>query len=417
MYSKVAMMKEQTAPQKANAHQFMDVLRRTAEENLEMQFEERPREDSSPKKGSIAAKNLEFKETFVNKIAELMVKLGESGQEWQAGWNQSGLGVPYCAATDRPYSGVNSIMLVLTQMVNKYDDSRWVTFKQMEAIKAKDPDNLKGMHIKKGEKGTTLMRPDPIYYTVDPETGKWNFLSRKEAQEMLDANAKLPEEERTVLHMYISYKTFSVFNADQIKDFPKLETQAKPVDISRDELVEKFIASSGVEVRHKGNQPCYMRGEDKILMPLPSEFHNTEEYYAAKLHEFFHATGHEDRENRDKDSFGSSAYAYEEMRAELFSAMAGAHLGLPMPESNSAAYINSWNKKFSGGDANAVFNAAREASRVLTLLAQFSNGEQPVATWFPKMEEWPALQEAQKERDAEDNVEFAQDGESLCMTP
>lgn len=411
-------MQEQTAPQKADVRQFMEALRRNARENREMEFEERPKTDFEHlKKGSVAAKNLEIKEAFVNKIAEMMVRLGENGEKWEAGWNLASGGLPFCAATGRPYSGVNSMMLMLTQMVNNYSDSRWVTFKQMDAVRAKDPDKLKGMHVKKGEKGTALMRPDPVYYTIDPETGKMNFLNQKEAQEILAANECLPEEERTNLNMYISYRTFTVFNADQIKDFPKVETDAKPADIDRDELVERFIASSGVKVRHKGNQPCYAPLEDKIYMPLPSEFFSTEEYYAAKLHEFFHATGHENRENRDNDKYGKAAYAYEEMRAELFSAMASAQLGLPMTQENSAAYIKTWNKKFSGGDANAVFNAAKEASKVLTLLAQFRNGEQPVAEWFPKMEEWPELLEAQNERDIEDNVEFAEEEEGFRVAP
>ncbi len=51
-------------------------------------------------------------------------------------------------------------------------------------------------------------------------------------------------------------------------------------------------------------------------------------------------------------------YAFEEMRAEMFSMLAGAMLHLPMPESNSAAYINFWNQKFSGGDSRPAFQSA-----------------------------------------------------------
>ena len=75
-----------------------------------------------------------------------------------------------------------------------------------------------------------------------------------------------------------------------------------------------------------------------------------------------------------------------------------------MPESNSSAYINKWNQTFSGGDAKAVFQAAAEAAKVLTIMHQFEMGEQPKAQWFPRSEVWPELVATQKQRDATSGV-------------
>ena len=86
--------------------------------------------------------------------------------------------------------------------------------------------------------------------------------------------------------------------------------------------------------------------------------------------------------------------------------LAGARLNLPMPESNSAAYIDHWNQKLSGGDAKAVFQAATEAARGLTTMRQFEAGEQPKAQWFPKSESWRELVIMQKERDAATGADF-----------
>lgn len=144
-----------------------------------------------------------------------------------------------------------------------------------------------------------------------------------------------------------------------------------------------------------------------MALPYPERFSGTDEYYAAKLHEFFHATGHETRENRQqKKAQTIKSYAFEEMRAEMFSMLAGAHLALPMPETNSAAYIANWNQKFSGGDVKAVFQAASEAAKILTVLHQFESDEQPAARWFPRREAWPELVELQKQRDAACGVSF-----------
>lgn len=75
-----------------------------------------------------------------------------------------------------------------------------------------------------------------------------------------------------------------------------------------------------------------------------------------------------------------------------------------MPASNSAAYIDHWNQKFSGGEAKAVFHAAAEAAKVLTTMHQFEMGEQPRAQWFPRSEDWPALITAQAERDVKAGI-------------
>ena len=372
-----------------------------------VEYEERPHTDmeTSTGKNDRFSRSREAKEEFVNRIAELMVEMGKENPEWHQGWKS--VNFPYCAATGRPYSGLNAMMLMLTASLVGYQDDRWMTFKQMNAIKEKDPENLKNMHIRKGEKGITLLRPSPVFYIVDSETGKWIFLKEEQIQEIKKKNQALPEDKQAKIFSFILYQRFTVFNAAQIEGFP-VEENPKEENISpiaRNEMLERFFASSGVEIRHSGLQPRFVPSENTVYMPLPADFESEEEYYATKLHEFFHATGHEKRENRLE--WNSKKYAFEEMRAEIFSAMTAAHLGLPMHMENHAAYIENWNRKFSGGDAQAVFAAAKDASKILTVLAQFENQEQPDRPWFPTKEMWPTLIEAQKARDEEDNVAFA----------
>ena len=85
-----------------------------------------------------------------------------------------------------------------------------------------------------------------------------------------------------------------------------------------------------------------------------------------------------------------------------------------MPESNSAAYIDHWNQKFSGGDAKGVFQAAAEAAKVLTIMHQFEMGEQPKAAWFPRSETWPALIEEQAQRDAVTGAHMSAPAEAVA---
>lgn len=338
----------------------------------------------------------EVQEEFVNGIAETMLSLARDAGKWRQGWTSAAVGMPFCPVTGREYSGANMVRLLLTSIVKGYADDRWMTFRQLQTFQEAHPELQ--MSIRKGEHGVKVLRPEEIAYIVE-EDGSWKFLGHKELKRLEERGAQglaVPEVERRTL-----FYPFTVFNAAQIDGFPAKEVPAHAMtEIERNELVERFIASSGVTVRHYGGEPCFARDANEVCLPYPDRFSGTDEYYAAKLHEFFHATGHESRENRlEKTSRTLKGYAFEEMRAEMFSVLAGAHLQLPMPESNAAAYIAHWNQAFSGGDARAVFKAASEAARILTTLHQFEQDEQPAAKWFPQRAEWPELLELQRQRD------------------
>lgn len=349
----------------------------------------------------------EVQEEFVNGIAESMISLGQTAGKWQQGWSgDAPMGMPFCPVTGREYSGANMVRLLLTSIVKGYADDRWMTFKQLQSVQAQNPDVE--MKIRKGEHGVKILRPENVYFTVN-EDGSWNYLSQEEINNisaMKEQGLDVPDVQRQTL-----FYPFIVFNAAQIEGFPAKEHLASTMsDIERNELVENFIASSGVSVEHYNGMPCFVPQEDVVRLPRPERFTGTDEYYAAKLHEFFHATGHETREDRkNKDTEKLKGYAFEEMRAEMFSMLAGAHLNLPMPERNSAAYIANWNQTFSGGDAKAVFKAASDAAKILTALHQYEVGEEPTAKWFPKREAWPELIEMQKQRDIGDGVSYHQD--------
>ncbi len=339
----------------------------------------------------------ESQEEFVNSIAETMAELAAQGKEWVKPWtSDTPMGFPFNPSTGREYSGANMIRLMLTSLTKGYQDDRWVTYKQLEAYKEEHPDE--NIYIRKGEHGTRILRPEELVYTVE-EDGRWKYLSQDELKRHIEdmrLGKPVPEVQKVIL-----YYPHTVFNGSQIEGFPKKEKQEhNQTPIERNEFVERFIASSGIPVEHYNGEPLYNEKSDVINLPYKERFTGTDEYYSAKLHEFFHATGAQSRENRLK-SGDTKAYAFEEMRAEMFSVLAGAHFDLPVPVANSAAYVGYWNQNFSGGDAKEVFRAATEASKILTVLRDYEAGEQPRASWFPKRDEWPQLIEKQATRDRE----------------
>jgi hypothetical protein len=79
------------------------------------------------------------------------------------------------------------------------------------------------------------------------------------------------------------------------------------------------------------------------------------------------------------------------MRGEAFSLLAGARFGLSMPADGG-----SWPDKFEGSDKWKAMEASADASKMLSVIEQFSRGEEPKAHWFPQKDEWPAMIAAQE---------------------
>ena len=388
--SQVSNQQKKEAPQAAAVQQ-----------NTSAQSEQQPAE----KKNRFQISR-EVQEEFVNEIAQNMLELAGKGGKWQKPWGTKPIELPFCPMTGHGYGGANMTKLVLTGLMRGYSDERWMTFKQLQKFQSEHPGL--DMHITKGAKGVRLLRPQELAFTVN-EDGSWNYLDEKEMKEIEEMKQKgfeTPEVKRVTL-----FYPFTVFNAEQVEGFPPKENPTpRMTDIERNAFVEDFISCSGVQVRHHDGEAFYAPDSDIVKMPHPSNFTMPEEYYSTKLHEFYHATGSANRENRnDKPCETIKSYAFEEMRAEIFSLLAGAHLDLPMPLSNSAAYVEQWNQEFSGGDVRAVFMAATEAARMLTVLRDFKLGEQPKAKWYPPSNEWAALRETQRAQDAKDGVKFAQD--------
>ena len=92
-----------------------------------------------------------------------------------------------------------------------------------------------------------------------------------------------------------------------------------------------------------------------------------EEFAATALHELAHWTGHPSRLNRDlQNRFGSSAYAMEELRAELESAFVAIELGIPTDIPHHASYIANWIKPLKD-DKREIFRAAADAQRIASM--------------------------------------------------
>ena len=160
-----------------------------------------------------------------------------------------------------------------------------------------------------------------------------------------------------------------VYNADQVRGFDGSgieKTKVKPLSV-----LEKRIDVLGVSIAHTDAGKAYYDPEaDAITMPNKALFKGknaTRAYYATLLHEMVHWTGHETRCSRNiGEEFGSPAYAFEELVAEIGSSFLCARFGLTKrARVNSVRYIANWLSSFNVKKSmQKLEQAARKANQV-----------------------------------------------------
>ncbi len=260
-------------------------------------------------------------------------KLEAGVRPWVKPWRPGLGGRPLRATGDR-YKGINCFWLWLCAEGAGYNSRTWMTYKQAQAL---------GGQVREGERSQIA-----IFYKSYSKT----------VESVVTGDTT--DELRRVLRSY------AVFNCDQIEGlaadyYPSPVSIVPPADVLPPRA-QHFIDALPVKVEQRGDRAFYDRIADSITMP-PVELFSSRAYFASTLaHEAGHSSGHPDRLNREfGKKFGDHAYAFEELVAEMTSALLGADLGLPTSHiDDHAAYIGSWLKVLRK-DSRAVMTAAAKA--------------------------------------------------------
>ena len=255
-------------------------------------------------------------------------------------WNCAALS-PQNPLSNVRYKGGNRLKLMSAVIMNHYKDPRWATAKQyME----------KGYHIRKGEHGIICE--------------KWIFTKEKV---VTDENGKKHKEETLLDRPQVAF--FRVFNAEQVEDFPGFEPdeyeQAKTdIHVMGDRLMETSECPVELLAQEKA---FYSPGQDRIVLPLRSQFKDETSFVKTLLHEMSHSTGSANRLNRDMSGgFGSESYAKEELRAEIGSLFTGFDLGLQLNAEHyedHSDYLKSWISVLKD-DYNELYRACSDAEKI-----------------------------------------------------
>lgn len=284
-----------------------------------------------------------------SEIARMLIDAMERGDTpWQKPWHAQALR-PTNLASGNGYKGINRLLLAMSGR----DDPRWMTYQQAQANR---------WQVRRGEKGMAIV--------------KLVELSPRDAAQMDASGAGVAEQGAEGPRRAFALRRYTVFNAQQIDGVPELETPP-PLDFDPVERAESVMAAlqekTGLIVVHKGARACYIPSLDEVRLPPKRKFDSVYDYYSTAMHEAAHSSLHEKRMNRKEvlsKKWGDEAYAMEELRAEICSAILAAETGVPMSQAhidNHAAYLQSW-LKVVAADPMAIFSAARDAERMASYM-------------------------------------------------
>ena len=288
-------------------------------------------------------------------VTEKLIKKLENGvRPWLAPW-KAGLGFPKNFKTGKNYSGINILNLWSEAEEQGFKSSYWLTFNQIKEL---------GGNIKKGSKSTPVLWASELKLYECPKCGEQT--TRKTCPSC--KNKKLNPTDQTTT----SWRYYRAFNLDQTEGIQQ-EFQLEEREFQPIEIAEALLGQSQAKIIHSDQaRAFYNSGQDKIQLPNKEIFKNEASYYATALHELTHWTGHKSRLNRDlKNRYGSAAYAFEELIAEMGSAFLCAELGIQSDLDNHASYLDFW-VKILKEKPGALIEASSKASKAFQYLNNFT---------------------------------------------
>lgn len=279
---------------------------------------------------------------------------------WTKPWQGEG-NMPHNPQTGTVYSGGN--MMTLLWFSPDPSDPRWSTYKGWLKTTGADPELP--CHVRKGETGQGILYMSRT--AKNTETGAW---AKKGESTKGDEWAS-----RTMLRAYV------VFHASQVENAPEWDQPIVNEDIDT-EVGRAWFRTLGADWREApGDMAFYHPSQDYISTPLDTQFETAAGWFATVAHEHTHWTGHADRTGRsgEKRVEGRSAYAYEELVAELGAVFLCNQHGIAAdPRPDHAKYLTSWIKALND-DRTFLWSAASKAGQAVKWMNDHAGTDEKAA--------------------------------------
>ncbi len=309
-------------------------------------------------------------------VASTIVDLiARSRTEMDLGWKDVWV-PPQNIISGRRYTGVNALALAAQARERGQRDCRFLTLHALS-------------RLRDAEGGRAVLRDGAEPYLVMmPRQGKARRLDPGESPDAFDQDRLERRRDgggRRGRGYFSTVRGYSI--ADTTAVAPPLVLPDR-LDFRENLFFERVFEAFGVKVEHRENMgACYSRLRDTIYLPPRERFNSVDAYYATLLHEFYHWTGHPARENRAQKGAGSGSpeYAREELRAELFAAVASVMFGLKDTLPKAAGYIGRWNENLRD-NPREVIAMASQVQNMASALYDIADGQEPAPAWMRGMD-------------------------------
>lgn len=272
-----------------------------------------------------------MRKDHAEEVAQRFIAQLEKGVvPWRKPWSPSGV-LPHNYFSKRAYRGINTLLLGMATLENEYQSPAWTTYKAAAE---------RGAQVRKGEKGTKIVF--------------WKLLTVEDKATGKDKKVPL-------------FTLYTVFNTDQVDGIDWVAPEREKIDVP-DALksIQENYKDAPTIMHSPSDRAYYSPTDDRISLPLIEQFSSIQGYAETQLHEFVHSTGHPKRCNRfDTTSVGhTSAYAKEELVAEIGATMLMHHAGIEVDMQQMASYVQSWLRALSN-DHSLIISAAQAAQKAV----------------------------------------------------
>lgn len=277
------------------------------------------------------------KKNVYQMVTDRIIEQLEAGViPWEKPWTgvQSGA---YNRISKKPYSIINQMMLK--------HSGEYATFKQWSDA---------GGKIKKGAKSEIVVF--------------WKICQQEKTK---DDGTK----ETVNIPMLRYYNVFHVSQVEGVEPLKKPFADVKPIEAA-DNIIYDYVSREGIKFEEiAGDEAFYSPASDRVVVPLKTQFVDTNEWYSTAFHELTHSTLKASRCDRENDvkgqrvAFGSTEYSKEELVAEIGSASLMNILNIENVKTvrNSAAYIKGWLSVLSN-DTRFIVSAASKAEKAVNYI-------------------------------------------------
>lgn len=281
-------------------------------------------------------------------------QLKQGAIPWRRPWTgvagEDGGAINYVSR--RPYSLLNQMMLGRP--------GEWLTWNQISEV---------GGKLKKGATAGYV-----VFFT------RLRLQAQPGAQQPQAADGDKEDEAKTVpLLRY--YKVFHREDCEGIETrlVPGEAPKVQPIEAAEKAVADYLLRQPRLRFQNDrpSNRAYYSLTEDRVVVPMLSQYADPAEYYSTTFHELTHSTIPASRCDRKAENaqafFGNTEYSREELVAEIGAAMLCNRVGIEAERAfrNSVAYIKGWLKALHDDPRMVVWAATRAEKAAKFILNEF----------------------------------------------